>query len=295
MLDSMPQLRRLLLQVYRGSIMVPAIFLFLAHGFVIRALRRDPIRRRDRLMRNVSRYSRFALSVLRVRISTAGSLPANENFLILSNHMSYIDMLVISSIAPSVFVTSLDMGEIFFLGTMAEIGGSVFIERRHRERVAQDVEQIRDVLKTGQNVVLFPEGTSSDGQTVLPFKRGLIMAAPAAGKRILPLTLKYERIDHQNFGRENHHRVCWYGSMSFFPHFLNLLTYQKVEALIQFHLPITPRVGDTKERLAKWTHSIIHYGYHSHGGQTNQALEPFEEVEQSKANQFLTEGLPLRG
>lgn len=292
MTQSFATFRRLLLQIARGSIIVPAILIFLTHGFLVQLFVRNPHRRREMLIRNVSRYSRFALRVLKVRITTTGLLPTNENFLILSNHMSYIDMMVISAVAPAVFVTSLDMGEIFFLGTMAEIGGSLFIERRHRERIAQDVEQIRDVLMSGRNVVLFPEGTSSDGQTVLPFKRGLIMGGPAAGKRILPLTLKYERIDHREFSSDNHQRVCWYGKMSFFPHFLNLLTYQSVEAKIQFHLPITPREGDTKERLALWTHRIIHHGYHTKTQETARFDETYLPL---KANHFLTEGLNVHG
>ncbi|RYZ79489.1 MAG: 1-acyl-sn-glycerol-3-phosphate acyltransferase, partial [Proteobacteria bacterium] len=143
--------------------MFPAIAAFLLHGFLIKLFVRDPQKRRERLVRNVSAYSSFALSTMRIHVESTGrEAAAEENALLVCNHMSWLDLLVIAKVRPAVFVTSIDMGEIFFLCTMAEIGGSVFIERRHRERVGYDVEQIANVLRSGQDVILFPEGTSSN-------------------------------------------------------------------------------------------------------------------------------------
>ena len=245
-----------------GLIMVPAIFIFLLHGFIIKLTTRDRKTRTAKLVANVVRYSRFALRRLRIQVRTIGEVPRDENFLLVCNHMSYVDLMIIAATYPSVFVTSIDMGEIFFLGTMAEIGGSVFIERRHRNRIGYDIEQMAQVLRDGFNVILFPEGTSTNGTTVQPFRKSLLLAAGAAGKRILPLTLKYDRVDGSTFGPQNRDQVCWYGDMSFLPHFLQLLANQSVAASLTFHLPIRPREGDTKDSLAKWTHKLIASGYH---------------------------------
>jgi len=240
-----------------GAIILPAIGVFLLHGFLIKLLVRDHIKRQRLMIKNVSRYSAFGLRHMRIQVRASGPVARNENYLIVSNHLSYLDILVIASVMPSVFVTSIDMGEVFFLGTMAEIGGSLFIERRHRERVEHDLQQITNRLKDGFHVLLFPEGTSSNGDAVLPFKKSLLMSAVAARKKILPLTLRYTEIDGGAFSPENRDGVCWYGKMKFGPHLLGLLSRRSVKAELVFHLPITPRDGDTRDTLAKWSHRLV--------------------------------------
>ena len=251
--------------VVTGVFIFPAIFAFIGQGMLIKFFTRDPILRTRRLINNASNYAAFALRMMRIHIRTIGQVPVDENFLMVSNHMSYLDLLIISSIHPSVFVTSIDMGEIFFLGTMCEIGGSVFIERRHRERVGFDTNQMSNALRDGFNVILFPEGTSTNGSTVLPFKKSLLLSAGAAEKRILPITLKYVEIDGKPFSPVNRDRVCWYGSMGFLPHLIGLLGGQSATATVQFHMPIRPRAGDNKETLAKWTYRTIASSYLAQG------------------------------
>ena len=247
--------------VVTGIVIFPAILAFIGQGMLIKFFTRDPILRTRRLIKNASNYAAFALRMMRISIRAIGEVPPGENFLMVSNHMSYLDLLIIASIHPSVFVTSIDMGEIFFLGTMCEIGGSVFIERRNRERVGFDTNQMSNALKDGFNVILFPEGTSSNGSTVLPFKKSLLLSAGAADKRILPITLKYVEVDGKPFSPANRDRVCWYGSMGFLPHLIGLLGGQSATATVQFHMPIRPRAGDNKDTLAKWTYRTIASSY----------------------------------
>lgn len=256
-----PNPLRLWRQARTASIILPAIAVFLTHGFLIRLAVRDPKRRQRLLIKNVSRYSRFGLKRMRLGVATKGTVSPDENFLIVSNHLSYIDMMVIASAVPAVFVTSIDMGEVFFLGTMAEIGGSLFIERRHRERVGHDLEQIASRLREGFHVVLFPEGTSSNGDGVLPFKKSLLMSAVAAERSILPLTLRYTEVDGRPFSPENRDRVCWYDKMKFGPHLFGIFGSRSVQAELIFHSPIRPREADTRDTLAKWTHRVVSGGY----------------------------------
>jgi 1-acyl-sn-glycerol-3-phosphate acyltransferase len=240
---------------------LPAIGVFLGHGLMLKLLVRDPVARRRLLVRNVSSYSRWALRRLGVQVNVRNNKTTSENYLIVSNHLSYLDLMVIASVYPAVFVTSIDMGEIFFLGTMAEIGGSLFIERRNRDRVALDLQQIKGQLDHGFHVVLFPEGTSSNGDSVLPFKKSLLMSAVEAGKKILPLTLEYTHIDGEPFSPANRDDVCWYGKMSFLPHLFRMMSKKSVVANLQFHMPIVPRETDTRDTLAKWTYRVIFSAY----------------------------------
>ncbi len=184
-----------------------------------------------------------------------------QNFLIVSNHMSYLDILIMASVQPSVFVTSVDMGEVFFLGSMAEMAGSVFVERRHRERVESDRAAISDALKHGHNVALYPEGTTSDGSQVLPFKKSLLMAAVDARVDILPVALKYKSINGEPFRPGNHGKICWYGSMGFLPHLVSMLSLKSIHAELQFLPPIEVRADSTRDELAVRAHHAVATAY----------------------------------
>lgn len=248
--------------VATSAVIVPAIGIFLAHGVMIQATTRDLKVRRRRLVGNVQRYSRFAMKMMRVEVKMTAIAPLPpQNFLMVSNHMSYLDMMVLACCFPAVFVTSVDMGQVFFLGQMAEIGGSLFIERRHRERVQHDIRQIEDVLSQGFHVMLFPEGTSTDGSTVLPFKRSLLMAAAHAECPILPITLKYKKIEGERFSEKNHDVVCWYGKKDFVTHFIRLLSAKSIEAEVSVQKPITFKTELEKHVVGDLLHQIISEDY----------------------------------
>lgn len=261
-------------QVVSALVMFPAIGVFVFHGMLVKCFVRNKLKRQHRLIQNVSRYSRFALRIIRVRINVRSGPNLMGNYLIVSNHLSYLDMMVIASVFPAAFVTSIDMGEVFFLGTMAELGGSVFIERRHRERIGFDIKQLSGHLQSGFHVVLFPEGTSTCGDEVLPFKRSLLLAAQESGKQILPITLRYTSIDGEPFSIQNRDSVCWYGEMGFLPHFLRLLGLRSVNACLDIHAPILPRAADTKDTLAKWTHRVVSSAYFFENHAIDQKKNP---------------------
>ena len=177
--------------------------------------------------------------------------------LYVSNHLSYLDMMVLAALKPSVFVTSVDMGQVFFLGTMAEIGGSLFIERRHRERVGHDVRQLEEALREGYDVTLFPEGTSGNGDTVLPFKRSLLASAMNTGSPVVPVTIKYFEIEGRPFDFSNRDVVCWYGRKAFLPHFLTLLSASSVRVKVTYDQPINYAPETTKLEVCDELHRVI--------------------------------------
>lgn len=250
--------------IIRSAIIFPAIFLFLAHGFLIRLVVFNKRIRTSLLTRNVSAYSEFALMIMGVRVHLHSHSHIDsklDNALIVCNHLSYLDMMVLASVRPSVFVTSVDMGQVFFLGTMAEIGGSLFIERRNRSRVDYDVDQIVAKLKDGFDVTLFPEGTSTNGEAVLPFKKGLLGAAGRAGKPILPITLRYFKIDRMKLSNTNRDIVCWYGDMPFVSHFLKLMSVSSVHVDLYFHQPIRFHADEAREVVAQTVYAPIASAY----------------------------------
>ncbi len=228
----------------RGGTIAGLIAAYMAQASMGKALIRDPHDRLRFFIENISRWGSKALKVLNFEIEVLGLEKLdlkNRNYLFVSNHMSYLDVLIFSAKVPSVFVTSVDMGQVFFLGTLAEMGGSIFVERRSRHRVDQDLSNMTNTLRNGFNIVIYPEGTSTDGQKLLPFKKSLLMSAVDAEREIVPVAMKYMSVDGEPFGKANADKVCWYGDMTFADHFLGLLKHREVKVQLQFLDPISSK------------------------------------------------------
>jgi 1-acyl-sn-glycerol-3-phosphate acyltransferase len=253
------------------------IGLYTGEAFLGKAIVKDANDRLSFYGRNVGKWSKKALDRMNFEINVIGrdeKLMRERNFLVVSNHMSYLDILVMSTIQPFVFVTSVDMGEVFFLGTMAELGGSIFIERRNRSKIDRDLGVMSQTLRAGHNVMLYPEGTSLNGECVGPFKKSLLMAAVEAGVDVLPICLKYTEIDGEPFGPANADKVCWYGNMDFAPHFLSLTDLNRVKVEVHFLDPIkvTPEVS--RHELTEKAHAAISscYGRYAVAGPDSNHL-----------------------
>src|SRR5881397_1226391 len=113
-------------------------------------------------------WCRFACRVLGIRVTTYGAMPRSS--LLVCNHLSYLDIIVLSSIRPCVFVAKRDFAGWPLFGWLARAAGTIFVDRSSRLAASRGVDSMRKAIESGVVVVLFAEGTSSDGATVLPFK-----------------------------------------------------------------------------------------------------------------------------
>ncbi len=241
-------------QIANGTYITSLIGLYAARGILAKKIIRDPNALLKYYTNSVSKRSRSALSKLNFEIEVKGfnsELMAKDNYLLVSNHMSYLDILVISSVVPAVFVTSVDLKESGFLGTLAELGGSIFVERRNRSQIERDLESMTQTLKDGFNIMIYPEGTSSNGEKVLPFKKSLLMSAVNSGKNIMPVCIKYREINGKAFSAENRDHVCWYGDMNFIPHFMQLLKTEKVKVELEFLNLVKTTPNSTRDELSR--------------------------------------------
>ncbi|HVY54744.1 MAG TPA: lysophospholipid acyltransferase family protein [Thermodesulfobacteriota bacterium] len=209
-----------------------------------------------------SSYLRTALRVLGVKVvlrdvKNLGS--GDSNFFIVSNHLSYIDIFVIFSVAPAVFVANSELEEAFLLGTIIRYSGGVFVERRGRGRLLRDMQNIKNILYMGFNVVLFPEGTTSDGREVKPFKTSFLGAAAGSGVPVLPLCIKYKKIDGEDVGPENGPLVYYHGEITFFEHFFRFLNLRRVDVELRELDVIEP--GHTRKELAELAYGRISAAY----------------------------------
>lgn len=175
----------------------------------------------------LQRATRRHLKIFNLKPEISGPIPTSG--LIVSNHLSYLDILVLSSVTPTVFVSKADVRRWPVFGWLAELGGTVFIERERRTHVGAVNREVESGLAEGVPVVVFPEGTSSDGATILPFRSSLLEPAMGSSHRITASCIHYTLGDG-DAGQE----VCYWGDHTFFPHLLNLLDKQKISVRVCF-------------------------------------------------------------
>lgn len=184
-----------------------------------------------------------------------------RNYFMVCNHMSYIDILVLSAIQPAVFVTSVEMEKTFFLGDMAKLGGSFFVNRVNRRKMKEEVKALENLLADGFNVFIFPEGTSTNGEGVLPFKKSLFRVPFQTGYPILPIRLQYQSINGEPFSKSNRDRICWYDDMTFAPHFLQLMGVNGLDVSLKYMEPLSPQDFESHGELSEKAFELISTAY----------------------------------
>jgi 1-acyl-sn-glycerol-3-phosphate acyltransferase len=213
--------------------------------------------RHRRLPRNASRAQcaewlhqtcARGLRAIDVQLHVEGQPPAGG--LIVSNHLSYLDILAYSAAVPCVFVSKAEVERWPVFGRYARWAGSVFVHRHERTDAARANIAIGDALRDGVPVVLFPEGTTTDGQRVLRFHSTMLQPAVDTGATITPCAVSYE-LEDGDPGRE----ICWWGDMTVLPHMWNLLGKKSIRARIVFGTPMQAR-GDRK-RLSAVLHEEV--------------------------------------
>ena len=179
------------------------------------------------------------LKAIDTEVSTCGILP--ERGLIVSNHLSYLDILCYSAALPCVFVSKAEVEQWPIFGKYARWSGSVFVRRHDRADAARANISVAESLNNGVPVVLFPEGTTTDGHRILRFHSTMLQPAIDTGIPITPCAIHYE-LDDGDPARE----VCWWGDMTLLPHVWNLMSKKSVRARIVFGEPVVAH-GNRKE------------------------------------------------
>jgi 1-acyl-sn-glycerol-3-phosphate acyltransferase len=181
------------------------------------------------------------LKIFKLEVRTAGPVPARG--LLVSNHLGYLDIFLLASITPVVFVSKREIKFWPVVGWLTQMGGTLFVDRTRRVQVGLVNDEIQAALNRGALVVLFPEGGSSNGQTVLPFKSSLLEPAVQTTHPLTVSAIQYA-IEDGDVVRE----VCYWGDHTFFPHLLNLLGKRAVRANVRF-APFQ-RTGADRKQLA---------------------------------------------
>lgn len=194
------------------------------------------------------RSGRRLLRVFNADWKTSGTIP--KNGLLVCNHLGYFDIILLSVIAPGVFVSKQEVKNWPVFGRLARMAGTVFVRREKRSEAGRSASEITNALDRGALVILFPEGTSSGGETVLPFKSSLLEPAVQSGHALSVGCISYSLADGSVADE-----VCYWGDMTLVPHLLNLLGKRGVSARVSFAAVQEP-CADRKQ-LARQLHSEV--------------------------------------
>ena len=175
----------------------------------------------------LTHWSRATLRILGVRVDASGRPP--EQGLLVANHLGYLDVLVLASLCPVTFVAKSEVARWPLFGAFARWAGTLFVERAQRGALPGAVEAVAQRLAAGEVVVVFPEGTSTDGTEVRPFHPPLFMAASAPPRPVTPARLDYRAVDG-DVARD----ICFWGDMLLLPHLWRLLQVRSVHARVSF-------------------------------------------------------------
>lgn len=165
-----------------------------------------------------------------VRVSAEGT-PPPEGVLAVSNHLGYLDIAAVNSVAPMVFVSRADVRRWPFWGAMAALGGTVFLDRARKRDVIRARRGMEAALGRGDRVLVFPEATTSDGSTIRPLKPALLAGAAERNMPVYWLTISYRTPPGSPSARD---RVCWWQEIGFVPHVLALFGLRRVYCTIRF-------------------------------------------------------------
>jgi lyso-ornithine lipid O-acyltransferase len=199
-------------------------------------------------------YHGIVHALLGVRIKVIGKRMHEHPLLIVSNHVSWLDISVITALAPVVFVAKREVATWPLFGLLAKLQRSVFVDRTRRHKTQEVNSEIAQRLAEGDPVVLFGEGTSSDGNRVLPFRTALIGAARDALAEaehvervwIQPLSIAYTRLLGLPLGRQHRPLVAWYGGSPLWPHLLGIARRGGVDVVVTWGEPLA--YDETSER-----------------------------------------------
>ncbi len=212
---------------------------------------------------------RSLCNALNVKVRTYGDPLEGPPTLFVSNHVSWIDIIVLGHVIKACFIAKKEMSDWPVLGYLSSLQRTIFIDREKRSDIAEQKKVLQDRMHNGDNLILFPEGTTSDGGSVLPFKSSLFGITETAmhlqpdeqGRiqelMVQPVTLVYKRINNMPTIRSSRSSVAWYGDAEMAPHVKGVLNLLKIEVEVHFHEPVSRNIFKTRKELSAYCQRTI--------------------------------------
>lgn len=214
-------------------------------------------------------YHRRVCRLLGINLQVVGAVATDQPVLLIANHASWLDIPVISAVAPVSFVAKKEVAGWPFVSTLARLQRTVFVDRERRIKVGQTATEISARLATGDVIVLFAEGTSSDGNRVLPFKTSLFAAAIPSGKSDAPavpaavqtLSLVYTHRNGLPMGWAGRREFGYIGDVTLGANAMDILSRGPLQATIRISAPVPLETFRDRKHLAQWAEQTIRAGF----------------------------------
>jgi 1-acyl-sn-glycerol-3-phosphate acyltransferase len=212
-------------------------------------------------------YHKRVCRMLGIRVHVDGAVVRDRPVLIVANHTSWLDIPVLSAVAPLSFVAKKEVGTWPFVRNLARLQRTVFVDRTRRTSVGETAGEMLDRLAAGDALVLFAEGTSSDGNRVLPFKTSLFAAAKPGRKTgaevvrsdavVQTLSIAYTHLHGVPLSRSDRPLIGWYGDMEMAGHAWELLKSGPIDVRIRIGPPVALDSFDDRKQLAAYTEAEV--------------------------------------
>ena len=208
-------------------------------------------------------FHRTLLKTLSIKVEIIGEpSPRDRPLLFVSNHNSWLDILVLGSTVPLVFIAKSEIANWPLFGTFARLQRSIFVDRAKRHGTGQVNQSIAKTLSAGDPVVLFGEGTSSDGNRVLPFRSALLGGLRDAMEEngrgfVQPVSIAYRKFHGIPMGRQNREVASWYGDMDLVPHLLRVLREGAIDVTVAFGKVLEVAHEDDRKILSRNVESAV--------------------------------------
>ena len=245
--------------IYRGLRLLGIVAAFFIRTNIVRLFKKDSTDRFRSLAALTRCYSRKVMKLFCVNISVidAAELFNSAPCLIVSNHLSYLDVLILTSVKPTLFLSHKGIEREPIIGTLAACGGTVFVDKSAKANLMFEMMQLADILEGGNSLTLFPEGATGDGEMVRPFHSAFIEAAVRAGTSVLPVCLQYCRINGSPVTKENKNLIFIYGEMPFLPHIWALFKNLKTLDVTIKVFDRIPSIGRSRKEIAQCARDVI--------------------------------------
>jgi lyso-ornithine lipid O-acyltransferase len=214
-------------------------------------------------------YHRVCCWLLDLHVEVRGTMSTAKPVLFVCNHTSYLDISVLGSLIRGSFVAKTEVANWPFFGFLAKLQRTVFVDRQRRGTTHQQRDELMRRLEAGDSLILFPEGTSNDGNRTLPFRSALFGVAErraADGTReplpltIQPVSLAYVRLNGMPIGRSLRPHFAWYGDMDLFSHLWRVAGLGRITVVLEFHRPVTLAEFASRKALSEYCQRTVAEG-----------------------------------
>lgn len=229
-----------------------------------------------------SLFLKLTCSSLNLQVRVHGARARGQGVLFVSNHLGWADIPVLGSKLLASFVSKAEVNDWGVFGLMARLQGAIYVQRENKAAVGSQRDEIVARLASGGRVILFAEGTNSDGTRVLPFKSSLFSVVEGEGQDFLiqPVSLAYTRVNGMPVTRRMLPSLAWVGDVELKPHIADFMRLGKIRAEILLHPPVRRADFTSRKDLARHCQAVVAAGYERlmHGGMEPGTREVMDEA-----------------